>query len=93
MWNNGYQLFGIGYHFNKFRSQVATRKKKLILRPEEELLFEITSNLNERSTINKLKLPVHHIIYMRYFIHRCKLNNKHIDLYNFVMQYNKETYS
>ena len=60
---------------------------------KEELLFEITSNSNERSTINKLKLPVHHTIYMRYFIHRRKLNNKPIDLYDFVMQYNKETYS
>ena len=25
--HNGHQLFGIGYHFYKFRSQVTTRKK------------------------------------------------------------------
>ena len=30
--HNGYQPFGIGYHFKIFRSQVAT-EKKLILRP------------------------------------------------------------
>ena len=30
---HGHQLFGIGYHFKIFRSQVATGKKKLILRP------------------------------------------------------------
>ena len=27
MSHNGHQLFGIGYHFNKFDSQVATEKK------------------------------------------------------------------
>ena len=30
---HGHQLFGIGYHFKIFRSQVATGKKKLILHP------------------------------------------------------------
>ena len=30
---HGHQLFGIGYHFKIFRSQVATGEKKLILRP------------------------------------------------------------
>ena len=30
---NGDQLLGIAYHFKIFRSQVATRKKKLIFRP------------------------------------------------------------
>ena len=33
-----HQLFGIGYHFKIFRSQVATEKKKLILRPAEGVL-------------------------------------------------------
>ena len=31
--HNGHRLFGIGYNFKIFRSQVATGKKKLILRP------------------------------------------------------------
>ena len=31
--HDDHQLFGIGYHFKIFRSQVATGKKKLILRP------------------------------------------------------------
>ena len=31
--HNDHQLFGIGYHFKIFRSQVASGKKKLILHP------------------------------------------------------------
>ena len=37
--HNDHQLLGIGYHFKIFRSQVATRKKKLILRPGHVSFF------------------------------------------------------
>lgn len=47
----------------------------------EELLFGITSNLNEKSTINKFNYIT---LFMRYFIYSCKLNNKSIDLHDFV---------
>lgn len=47
----------------------------------EELLFGITSNLNEKGTINKFN---HITLFMRYFIYSCKLNNKSIDLHDFV---------
>ena len=36
---DGHQLFGIGYSFKIFRSQVATGKKKLILRPVMNFQF------------------------------------------------------
>ena len=35
----GHQFFELGFHFKIFRSQVATKKKKLILRPELEILL------------------------------------------------------
>ena len=47
----------------------------------EELLFGITSNLNEQSTTNKFNYIT---LFMRYFIYSCKLNNKPIDLHGFV---------
>ena len=47
----------------------------------DELLFGITSNLNEKSTINKFNYIT---LFMRYFIYSCKLNNKPIDLHDFV---------
>ena len=47
----------------------------------EEILFGIISNSNEKSTINKLNYIT---LFMRYFIHSRKLNNKPIDLLDFV---------
>ena len=47
----------------------------------EELLFGITSNLNEKSITNKFNYIT---LFMRYYIHSCKLNNKPIDLHDFV---------
>ena len=47
----------------------------------KELLFGITSNLNEKSTINKFNYIT---LSMRYFIYSRKLNNKPIDLHDFV---------
>ena len=35
--HNDHQLFGIGYHFKIFRSQMATGNKKLILRPAKTI--------------------------------------------------------
>ena len=47
----------------------------------EELLFWITSNSNEKSTINNFKYIT---LFMRYFIYSRKLNNKPIDLLDLV---------
>ena len=47
----------------------------------EEILFGIISNSNEKSTINKFNYIT---LFMRYFIHSRKLNNKPIDLLDFV---------
>ena len=42
----------------------------------EELLFGITSNLNEKSITSKFNYVT---LFMRYYIYSCKLNNKPID--------------
>ena len=47
----------------------------------EELLFGITSNLNENSTTKKFDYVT---LFMRYYIYSCKLNNKPIVLHDFV---------
>ena len=47
----------------------------------EELLFGITSNLNEKGFTNKFNYIT---LFMRYYIYSCKLNNKPIDLHDFV---------
>ena len=46
-----------------------------------EILFGITSNSNEKGIINKFNYIT---LFMRYFIHSRKLNNKPIDLLDFV---------
>ena len=47
----------------------------------EEILFGVISNSNEKGTINKFN---HITLFMRYFIYSRKLNNKPIDLLDFV---------
>ena len=47
----------------------------------EELLFGITSNLNEKSIANKFNYIT---LFMHHYIYSCKLNNKPIDLHDFV---------
>ena len=47
----------------------------------EEILFGIMSNSNEKSTTNKFNYVT---LFMRYFIHSHKLNNKPFDLLDFV---------
>ena len=47
----------------------------------EEHLCGITSNLHEKSTTNKINYIT---LFMRYFMHICKVNNKCIDLLDFV---------
>ena len=47
----------------------------------KKILFGIISNSNEKSTINKFSYIT---LFMHYFIHSCKLNNKPSDLLDFV---------
>ena len=42
-------FFWIGYHFEEFRSQVAIRKKILILRPVYQYNIKQTSDENEKN--------------------------------------------